>query len=67
MPTASGDGYPPVVIPSVQSRRILKGQKCLVTGANSGIDEAVVIALGRHRFGEKTMRRMPFAGRRHIN
>jgi glucose 1-dehydrogenase len=47
MPTASGDGHPPVVIPSVQSRRILEGQKCLVTGANSGIGEAVAIALGR--------------------
>jgi glucose 1-dehydrogenase len=47
MPTASGDGHPPVVMPSVQSRRILEGQKCLVTGANSGIGEAVAIALGR--------------------
>src|SRR4051812_21879569 len=47
MPTASGDGHPPVVMPSVQSRQILKGQKCLVTGANSGIGEAVAIAMGR--------------------
>ncbi len=47
MPTASGDRHPPMVIPSVQSRRILEGQKCLVTGANSGIGKAVAIALGR--------------------
>ena len=47
MPTASGDGHPPVVMPSVQSRRILAGQKCLVTGANSGIGKAVALAMGR--------------------
>jgi glucose 1-dehydrogenase len=47
MPTASGDGHPPVAMPSVQSRRILAGQKCLVTGANSGIGKAVAIAMGR--------------------
>src|SRR3954451_12976880 len=47
MPSASGDGHPPVVMPSVQPRRILAGQKCLVTGANSGIGRAVAIAMGR--------------------
>ena len=47
MPTNSGDGHPPVVMPSAQSRRILAGQKCLVTGANSGIGKAVAIAMGR--------------------
>src|SRR4051812_2529643 len=47
MPSASGDGHPPVVMPSVQLRRILAGQKCLVTGANSGIGKAVAIAMGR--------------------
>jgi glucose 1-dehydrogenase len=47
MPSASGDGHPPVAMPSVQSRRILAGQKCLVTGANSGIGKAVAIAMGR--------------------
>src|SRR3954462_12232227 len=47
MPTASGDGHPPVVMPSLQSRPVLAGQKCLVTGANSGIGEAVAIAMGR--------------------
>src|SRR4051812_29942223 len=44
---ASGDGHPPVVTPSVQLRRILAGQTCLVTGANSGIGKAVAIAMGR--------------------
>src|SRR5689334_23572868 len=47
MPTASGDGHPPVVMPAVEVRRILAGQKCLVTGANSGIGEAVALAMGQ--------------------
>ena len=47
MPSASGDGHPPVVIPRSRSARILAGQKCLVTGANSGIGRAVALALGR--------------------
>jgi glucose 1-dehydrogenase len=34
-------------MPSVKMRRILEGQKCLVTGANSGIGKAVALAMGR--------------------
>jgi glucose 1-dehydrogenase len=47
MPTTSGDGHPPVVMPAVEVRRILAGQTCLVTGANSGIGEAVALAMGQ--------------------
>ena len=36
-----------VVMPSCPSLKILKGQKALVTGANSGIGKAVAIALGQ--------------------
>lgn len=39
--------HPPVVMPSCQVRRVLKGQKALVTGASSGIGKAVAIALGQ--------------------
>jgi glucose 1-dehydrogenase len=46
MPSASGDGHPPVVMPQVKVRAILAGQKCLVTGANSGIGKAVALAMG---------------------
>lgn len=38
--------HPPVVMPEVEIPKLLKGQKALVTGANSGIGEAVAIALG---------------------
>ncbi len=37
---------PDVVHPNVDPLKILKGQKALVTGANSGIGRAVAIALG---------------------
>jgi glucose 1-dehydrogenase len=37
---------PPVVMPSCEERRILAGQKALVTGGSSGIGRAVAIALG---------------------
>ena len=37
---------PEVVKPNVDPLKILKGQKALVTGANSGIGRAVAIALG---------------------
>ena len=46
MPTTGDDGHPPVVMPSVRTRGILAGQKCLVTGAGSGIGKAVAIAMG---------------------
>jgi glucose 1-dehydrogenase len=41
------ENHPPVVMPSVEMLTVLKGQKALVTGANSGIGEAVAIALGQ--------------------
>jgi glucose 1-dehydrogenase len=47
MRTVPADGHPPVVMPSCQVRRVLKGQKALVTGASSGIGKAVAIALGQ--------------------
>ena len=37
---------PPVVMPNVTVHELLRGQKALVTGANSGIGKAVAIALG---------------------
>ena len=39
--------YPEVVMPQCEAERVLKGQKALVTGANSGIGKAVAIGLGR--------------------
>src|SRR5580698_9645405 len=42
----SHEKLPPVVKPNVDPLKILKGQKALVTGANSGIGMAVAIALG---------------------
>ena len=38
--------YPEVVMPEVTPKRLLEGQKALVTGANSGIGRGVAIALG---------------------
>jgi glucose 1-dehydrogenase len=40
------ENLPPVVMPTCEERRILAGQKALVTGASSGIGRAVAIALG---------------------
>jgi glucose 1-dehydrogenase len=39
--------YPEVVMPSYNVIKVLKGQKAIVTGANSGIGKAVAIALGQ--------------------
>jgi len=39
--------YPEVVMPQCSAERVLKGQKALVTGANSGIGKAVAIGLGQ--------------------
>ena len=39
--------FPPVVMPNVQVPQLLKGQKALVTGADSGIGRAVAIASRR--------------------
>ncbi len=37
---------PEVVMPEISVKKILKGQKALVTGANSGIGQAIAVALG---------------------
>ncbi len=39
--------FPEVIMPACEMMKILKGQKALVTGANSGIGRAVAIALGQ--------------------
>ena len=39
--------YPEVVMPQCEPERVLKGQKALVTGANSGIGQAVAVGLGQ--------------------
>jgi glucose 1-dehydrogenase len=46
MSTVADENLPPVVMPSCEERRILAGQKALVTGGSSGIGRAVAIALG---------------------
>ncbi|MEM9493968.1 MAG: sugar dehydrogenase, partial [Myxococcota bacterium] len=38
---------PDTVVPTSQPPLLLRGQKALVTGANSGIGRAVALALGR--------------------
>jgi glucose 1-dehydrogenase len=44
--TIEGD-YPQPVIPECAVPKLLKGQRALVTGANSGIGKAIAIALGQ--------------------
>ena len=39
--------YPKIMMPQCQAEKILKGQKALVTGGNSGIGKAVAIELGK--------------------
>src|SRR5579885_519471 len=39
------ENLPPAVLPSCPINKVLKGQKALITGANSGIGEAVALAL----------------------
>ena len=39
--------FPEPVLPTCEIRDVLRGQKALVTGANSGIGKAVAIALGQ--------------------
>src|SRR5262252_2364664 len=39
------ENLPQAVMPSVPINKVLKGQKALVTGANSGIGKAVALAL----------------------
>jgi glucose 1-dehydrogenase len=41
------ENLPPVVMPSCEVRKVLAGQKALVTGASSGIGKGVALALGR--------------------
>jgi glucose 1-dehydrogenase len=43
----SEEQYPEVVLPRCPAEKILKEQKALVTGANSGIGKAVAISLGQ--------------------
>ncbi len=44
--TEADENLPPVVMPACAERRILAGQKALVTGGSSGIGRAVALALG---------------------
>ena len=44
---AENVGLPKPITPDCQVPKLLKGQKALVTGANSGIGKAVAIALGQ--------------------
>ena len=39
------ENLPQAVVPSCPVNKFLKGQKALITGANSGIGEAVALAL----------------------
>ena len=41
-----GDQLPQVVMPTCPEQKILRGQKALVAGSNSGIGKAVAVALG---------------------
>ncbi len=45
--TPDPSSLPEVVKPSCEAIKILKGQKALVTGASSGIGEAIALALGK--------------------
>ena len=47
MQSAKPERHPKVVMPNCSTEKILKRQKALVTGANSGIGKAVAIALGQ--------------------
>jgi glucose 1-dehydrogenase len=44
--TVADENLPAVVMPACEERRILAGQKALVTGGSSGIGRAVALALG---------------------
>ena len=44
-PTDTAEVLPEVVMPACPIQKLLKGQKALVTGANSGIGKGIAIAL----------------------
>ncbi len=46
-PTVEAEILPAVVMPACPVNRVLKGQKALVTGANSGIGKGIAIALAK--------------------
>ncbi len=43
----SNEQFPDVVMPTCPAEQILKGQKALVTGGNSGIGKAIALELGK--------------------
>src|SRR4026209_1949745 len=45
MPAVLDGPLPDVVMPTCPIRKVLKGQKALVTGANSGIGKGIAVAL----------------------
>jgi glucose 1-dehydrogenase len=47
MPYSNEENLPKVVLPQCSVEKILKGQRALVTGANSGIGKAIAVALGQ--------------------
>ena len=48
MPHAQNDfmNLPKPVVPKIENRKLLKGQKAIVTGASSGIGRSIALALG---------------------
>ena len=47
MPHAQNfDDLPKPVVPKTENRKLLKGQKAIVTGASSGIGRSIALALG---------------------
>jgi len=47
MSTLTHEGHlPDVVMPTCEHHKLLRGQKALVTGANSGIGKGIAVALG---------------------
>ena len=47
MPYSNEENLPKVVLPECPAEKILKRQKALVTGANSGIGKAIAVSLGQ--------------------